>query len=87
MTNNLRIRKLTDGENMRLMGFEQADTEAMREAGLSISTIFHSAGDSIVTTDLVGIMGMLIGADTTKAIDDYVDKLTHEKGGLGKYYD
>lgn len=87
MTNNLRIRKLTDGENMRLMGFEQADTEAMKEAGLSVSTIFHSAGDSIVTTDLIGIMGMLIGADTTKAIDDYVDKLTHEKGGLGKYYD
>lgn len=87
MSSKLRIRKLTDGENMRLMGFEESDTEAMKEAGLSVSTIFHSAGDSIVTTDLVGIMGMLIGADTTKVIDEYVDKLTHEKGGLGKYYD
>ena len=74
----LRIRKLTEGECMRFMGFERKDTEACREVGLSRANIFHQSGDSIVTTVLVGIFGELFGLDYEKAINDYADKLHGE---------
>ena len=74
----LRIRKLTEGECMRFMGFERKDTEACREVGLSRANIFHQSGDSIVSTVLVGIFGELFGLDYEKAINDYADKLHEE---------
>ena len=74
----LRIRKLTEGECYRLMGFEKKDTEACRAVGQSKTNIYHQAGDSIVTTVLVGLFGELIGADYHKAISDYADKLSEE---------
>ena len=74
----LRIRKLTEGECYRLMGFEEKDTEACREAGQSASNIYHQAGDSIVTTVLVGIFGELIGVDPRPVIEEYADKLHEE---------
>ena len=74
----LRIRKLTEGECMRLMGFEKKDTEACREVGLSKANIYHQSGDSIITTVLVGIFGELFGSDYCKAIDEYADKLHEE---------
>lgn len=75
---NFAIRKLTEGECMRLMGFEAKDTIAMAEAGLSRSAIFHSSGDSIVTTVLAGIFGELLGIEYTDKIESYVDKLHKE---------
>lgn len=74
----LRIRKLTEDECMRLMGFEEADTKAMREAGLSKANIYHSSGDSIVTTVLVALLGSLIGADYETKIREWSDKLRKE---------
>ena len=74
----LRIRKLTEGECMRLMGFEREDTEACRKAGLSRANIWHQSGDSIVSTVLVGIFGSLLGIDYKKDIEEYVDKLHNE---------
>ena len=74
----LRIRKLTEDECMRLMGFEEADTKAMRDAGLSKANIYHSAGDSIVTTVLVALLGSLIGADYETKIREWSDKLRKE---------
>lgn len=74
----LRIRKLTEDECMRLMGFEEADTKAMRDAGLSKANIYHSAGDSIVTTVLVALLGSLIGADYETIIREWSDKLRKE---------
>ncbi len=74
----LRIRKLTEGECMRLMGFQEKDVDAMRKAGLSKSTIYHSAGDSIVTTVLMGIFGTLLEADYSQTIIDYTDSLHQE---------
>lgn len=74
----LRIRKLTEGECYRLMGFEKKDTEACKAVGQSKANIYHQAGDSIVTTVLVGLFGELIGADYHKAISDYADKLSEE---------
>lgn len=76
---HMRIRKLTEGECLRLQGFQKRDKEAMAEAGLTKSVIYHSAGDSITTTCLVGLMGVLLGVDTTKAINDYADELSKEE--------
>lgn len=77
----LRIRKLTEGECYRLMGFEEKDTNACREVGQSKANIYHQAGDSIVTTVLVGIFGSLMEMDYSKAITNYTDKLHAEVSG------
>ncbi len=74
----LRIRKLTEGECYRLMGFEEKDTEACKAVGQSKANIYHQAGDSIVTTVLCGIFGELQGFDYEKAINEYVDRLHNE---------
>ena len=74
----MRIRKLTEGECMRLMGFEEKDTEACRKVGLSRANIYHQAGDSIITTVLVGIFGEALGIDYQQKIDDYATKLHQE---------
>lgn len=60
---NLRIRKLTPKECMRLMGFQDKDTKAMYEAGLSDSAIYHCAGDSICVNVLVAIFATLFDKD------------------------
>lgn len=80
MAKRLRIRKLTEGECMRLMGFEEKDTESMRDAGLSKSAIYHCAGDSIVSTCLVALFGELLGRDWKSDIEAYADKLAAENG-------
>lgn len=74
----LKVRKLTEGECYRLMGFEEKDTQACMDNGQSKTNIYHQAGDSIVTTVLVGIFGELLGYDYEKAIDDYADRLHAE---------
>lgn len=74
----LRIRKLTDAECYRFMGFEAKDHEACVKAGQSASSIYHQAGDSIVVTVLMGIFGELLGMDYRKAIEGYADKLHSE---------
>lgn len=77
-TYKLRIRKLTEGECMRLMGFEAKDTEACKKAGLSRANIYHAAGDSLVTTVMVGLLGSLLDMDYKSAISKYSDKLAEE---------
>lgn len=77
-TKKLRIRKLTEGECYRFMGFEQKDTEACRSVGQSKANIYHQAGDSIVTTVLVGIFGELFDMDYESKIEQYCDKLHNE---------
>ena len=81
MSMRLRIRKLTEGECYRLMGFEGKDAEACRSIGQSKSQMYHQAGDSIVTTVLMGIFGELIGADCEEAIQSYAEKLHGEVDG------
>ena len=78
MSTRYRIRKLTEGECYRLMGFQASDTEACRQIGQSKSQIYHQAGDSIVTTVLMGIFGELMGVDYEAAIEDYAEKLHGE---------
>lgn len=67
-----KIRKLTPYECARLMGFETEDFIKMSEAGLAESALYHSAGDSIVTTVLVAIIGKLVGMDD-KAIQSKIE--------------
>lgn len=76
--NKLRVRKLTEGECYRLMGFEEKDTEACKAVGQSKANIYHQAGDSIVTTVLCGIFGTLLDLDYEKAIEKHSDKLHNE---------
>lgn len=74
----LRIRKLTEGECYRFMGFEEEDEAACKAAGQSKANIYHQAGDSIVTTVLMGIFGELLGMDYKAKIEAYADKLHGE---------
>lgn len=74
----LRIRKLTPAECYRLMGFTLSDCQACRAAGQSDGSIYHQAGDSIVTTVLAGIFGELLGYDYESAISEWCDSLASE---------
>ena len=48
-TTNYRIRKLTPTECYRPMGFEDKDVNAAREVGMSNSSLYKQAGNSIIT--------------------------------------
>ena len=72
--NNLRIRKLTPSECLKLMGFTYEDYEAMKQVGLSDSAIYHCAGDSIVVPVLMAIFNQFKDENTHKQIIyDYVN--------------
>lgn len=66
MVNDLRIRKLTPGECFRLQGVKDEDVGKL--AGLSNSTQYHLAGDSIVTTVLMAIFGELLEVEWKKKV-------------------
>lgn len=52
---NLRIRKLTELECFRLMGFDDVDYNKVKEAGLSKTQMYKQAGNSIVVNVLEAI--------------------------------
>lgn len=70
---NLRIRKLTPKECIRLMGFTDSDYDAMVGIGMTDSAIYHVAGDSIVVTVLMAIFGEMLGIDYRQKIGEYVE--------------
>lgn len=76
MNKELRIRKLTPKECMRLMGFTDEDYQALVECGLSDSAIFHMCGDSIITTVLVSIFSPFINEENAhiKIVENYTEK-------------
>ena len=78
LKNELRIRKLTPCECIKLMGFERKDYESLVEFGLSDSAIYHCAGDSIVATVLVGLFGTMTNKDYEQIIKDYVERITND---------
>ncbi len=57
-----RIRKLEPLENVLLMGFEKADYEKMKEAGVSNTQIYKQTGNSIVVNVLLAIYRKLYNA-------------------------
>ena len=79
----LAIRKLTPKECIRLMGFTDNDYQALVDCGLSKSAIYHVAGDSIITTCLVGLLNPFVNERNKhiEIITDYVENHIVEKGG------
>lgn len=69
-----RIRKLTEQECFRLMGVKQTDFDNVKK-NQSMSSLYHLAGDSIVTTCLMGIFGELLGVDYEGKITELVEEL------------
>lgn len=60
MLDNCRVRKLTPKECLRLMTFDDADYEKIKAAGISDSSIYKKAGNSIVVKVLMAILKELI---------------------------
>ena len=48
----------------------------------SNSSLYHLAGDSIVTTCLMGLFGELLGIDYTTKINELVEELIEKKEGI-----
>lgn len=76
MNKELRIRKLTPCECMKLMGFTESDYQAMKEIGMSDSAIYHCAGDSIITTCLVSLLSPFVNEEHEhiRIVEDYVER-------------
>ena len=75
---NLRIRKLTPNECIRLMGFDNNDYKAMKNAEMSDAAIYHCAGDSIIVTVLMAIFGQMLPIDENELknkIENYVESI------------
>ncbi len=69
-----RIRKLTPDECFRLMGVKNEDFVRATQ-NQSISSLYHLAGDSIVTSCLMAIFGQLFGIDYQTKISALVEDL------------
>lgn len=69
-----RIRKLTERECFRLMGVKESDYEKIAK-NQSRSSLYHLAGDSIVTTCLMAIFGELLSVDYKTKIQELVEEL------------
>lgn len=55
-----RVRRLTERECFRLMGVKDEDSARIMKRQ-SMSGSYHMAGDSIVTTCLMGLFGKMVG--------------------------
>lgn len=72
-----RIRKLTDRECFRLMGVKEKDFDKVRQ-NQSMSSVYHLAGDSIVTTCLMAIFGEMLDTDYEEKIKELSEALKNE---------
>lgn len=72
--NNLRIRKLSPLECLKLMGFSEEDYNAISKE-FSNSAIYHVAGDSIITTCLMSIFGTMLDDDYRTKVENHVESL------------
>lgn len=72
--NYLRIRKLTPKECWRLMGVKDCDYDNVAK-NQSNSSLYHLAGDSIVTTCLMAIFGKLLDIDYETKIKELLEVL------------
>ncbi len=71
---NCRIRKLTPRECFRLMGVKCEDYENAAKHQ-SVSSQYHLAGDSIVTSCLMAILGELLAIDYNTKITELTEEL------------
>lgn len=71
VVNNMRIRKLTPKECFRLMGVKDEDFEKLRK-NQSDSSLYHLAGDSLVTLVFCAIMSTMI--DNCKSFEQVLEE-------------
>lgn len=71
-TDGLRIRKLTEKECLKLMGFDDEDYEKIKSIGISRSQIYKQAGNSIVVNVLEAIFKELF-REHTADLDKWSD--------------
>jgi len=79
---NLKIRKLTPCECLRLMAFSKEDyLNLVTEGEQSSSSIYHCAGDSIVVNVLIGLFAGLVGADAEVVQKRWAERVSHGLDG------
>lgn len=80
ITQNLRIRKLTPKECFRLMGVRDKNYERIAK-NQSRASLYHLAGDSIVVSVLVAILGQFVkGFDFNKYIESFYKQIKESDG-------
>jgi DNA (cytosine-5)-methyltransferase 1 len=67
----VRIRKLTPRECLRLMGWHDEQIDRVIAAGISGTQIYKQAGNGIVVTCLTAILGELFGVPYAEHIDNW----------------
>ena len=75
---DMRVRKLTPRECFRLMGVKDEDYERLAE-NQSKSSLYHLAGDSIITSVLMALFGEMLGIDWRSKVDDLAEDLSKER--------
>lgn len=75
---HLRIRKLTPIECFRLMGVKDEDFEKLKH-NQSNASLYHLAGDSIVTTCLMALFGELLDINYIEKIKEISDQVKEVK--------
>ena len=83
IADNVRIRKLTPRECLRLMGWRDCQIDKIRAAGLSNAQMYKQAGNGIVVMVLMAIFGELFNAPYRERIEEWDYRKDTEDGGLG----
>lgn len=78
VTNQLRVRKLTPKEYWRLMGVKDSDFIKVSK-NQSSNSLYHLAGDSIVTTCLMAIFGEMLEVDYKEKINKLIEEIKEKK--------
>ena len=72
---NYRIRKLTPRECFRLMGVKNEDFDKVAK-NQSNSSLYHLAGDSIITTCLMALFGQMFDIDWKEKVNRTIGEIT-----------
>ena len=71
---NYRIRKLTPKECWRLMGVKDEDFDKVA-TNQSNSSLYHLAGDSIITTCLMALFGQMLDMDWKQKVNETIGEI------------
>ena len=69
-----RIRKLTPRECFRLMGVKNNDFDKVAK-NQSNSSLYHLAGDSIITTCLMALFGQMLDVDWKQKVNETIGEI------------
>lgn len=74
---NLRIRKLTECECWKLMGFTKTNFNDLARNNFGCAELYRMAGDSIIVCHIIALLSPLIYNEDAhiKIINDYVDRI------------